>query len=1015
MQKIITTFSNALHKQSILFMSVFGGLLFFTSLPMSAVSSKITQEDTNALSKSISHSVIDAQGTVLVAQGEATAGIKNETQIARLAFKRAGGNTAAEFVGIADATNLQNKKISALALAPNGLPVAAQVKKAFSTVRDENVYILAMRGINDNVLSSLISTNYLTTAASSLNIAAKKPSSALASTGDYILAAINASNDDKFGDAGSGVALVALNAAGNNLVQRNHDGKYDETTPANNKSFGISGSTSTTNNFSLAKNNNANAQAGSKACMCYDEHLDLVYLGVGKLQAGSAVNNAALALVLLELQDADNATAPGYKKIVAYPALGVAKNSDSANNKWNDLVETTNTIGACVTNLTTGITHVATMHTSTGKDYLVVVNREAGDKFGVFSVPVMPKGNDGKGMMGVVDADGNVKLPTTADADKNQLKKTARQNIVGNAITFLKAIESPVITALRVVGDTVYVCVQGDRGGAGNNNEAGIFASRAIFNKSGNIIAWTPWERVYGFEGNGKINTFEVDRRTGQITAVTSTTAAKTSTERWAGNADNRLPKILSGQFNDGIGVLGMFNFDADTPAFKRRFYGMTDLEKKKANVQEYSLMVATGFGKVALIETGKRTGTSAIAPTEKYELTGTGAVDNSVHMFNADGSDAALTNLGPIITADLARVGESDSGYLFVGGKGGVAVLRKDADGKGWDAAANGDANKMSTFLGAAPNALTFAQMKDTTGKVFFTNTRKIIATQKYVFIMTDKEIYRVEIKAATFANTKIGLLADGTDYKTLITDLHKVTVDVGGTTVKPFNSSDELYDMMVMSNEGDKGKLLVATSQGVFVVGPSVADNDGVNAGVPNPTWAYVKDSAAPAQEFICGPAFKFESVSAATGGLFTAIGEDFVMDTTWLGNVYVTALDKDCKKLNVYRLAVDKDGATLIKEPYTTEHFYTIGSYDHFARPAYFASEYDFQPQAVDFANHGQVGDFTVSELIPNPALFVQKQPINLNLDISSGLQLAQTVHDATGGITYAYGQFGVRALE
>jgi len=373
------------------------------------------------------------------------------------------------------------------------------------------------------------------------------------------------------------------------------------------------------------------------------------------------------------------------------------------------------------------IFNVRTMHTSTGKDYVIVnggtgINTLHADNAAlrswIFALPVMPAQDasgtalQNAGKLAKLSADkktfelldGNSDDPPTVDRSKKSLafdpKATIgsrfsvdQQKLVAGADPrFLAAKTDVNIEAMEVIGDTVYVSVAADRASGTSAKEAGIFYSTALFDEHGNISSWTPWQRVAGTQE--KVNAFGINQSNGSFMFLKKEGANPTDPGKivyateWgtsagvvgapAGivNTSRKLSDVLDAIFKER-GISRIINFDERTPGFK---------------TGEFSMMVAVGPDKVALIETGKKGTGSAndpLARTQTFADTGAG---QNVFVFDATQDDdlkaiAPLT--GAMVVADSKT---KDKGYLFVSGVNGVARLEHKTSGAGWNSQTDGD-----------------------------------------------------------------------------------------------------------------------------------------------------------------------------------------------------------------------------------------------------------------------------------------------------------------------------------
>ncbi|MBL0338294.1 MAG: hypothetical protein IPP67_03720 [Rhodospirillaceae bacterium] len=188
------------------------------------------------------------------------------------------------------------------------------------------------------------------------------------------------------------------------------------------------------------------------------------------------------------------------------------------------------------------------------------------------------------------------------------------QTIVGADPQLLSFDTTLTITDMQVHGDSDYVSVAGERD-AEHVGEAGIFASKALFNEKGAIRAWTPWQRVMGRPE--KVYGFDFDDETSNFWFVTEDSSQKINTVRvteW-GKGDNvlhsdtqtmnaPLSSVLDTVFANAGGLFGLFDFSPDTYGFKERNLQAV-APNQSQRYEQFGMMVATGQGRVALIESG--------------------------------------------------------------------------------------------------------------------------------------------------------------------------------------------------------------------------------------------------------------------------------------------------------------------------------------------------------------------------------------------------------------------------
>jgi hypothetical protein len=347
---------------------------------------------------------------------------------------------------------------------------------------------------------------------------------------------------------------------------------------------------------------------------------------------------------------------------------------------------------------------------------------------------------------------------------------TTVQAKVGSDSKYISADYSQPISDMQVVGDTVYVSVDLKADGSAaaregdHNNEHGIFASTAIFDQDGLVKSWTPWQRVSGF--TERVAGFGVDPDTQRIWYLKGDGKKVVKVTDW-GEGDARavgsegihdgvpLSKAIASYKSDDYGVLSLTSFDGETLGFK----------EPTNKHDRICLMVATGNKKVSLIEGGKikaRGTANVFETTQKFvgHAPDARAADDTV--INFVGND--LDNLGPITCCEVARsapaAGSADKGWLFVGGAGGVAVLR-DNNGKGWPNGANQGLEQLKHGAagGDYPGGANFEwkQLKDANNKNPFGHIRKLVADGWHLYVLTRDTLYRIAMATDDMKNGKV------------------------------------------------------------------------------------------------------------------------------------------------------------------------------------------------------------------------------------------------------------------
>ncbi|MFA6990800.1 MAG: hypothetical protein WC192_01955, partial [Candidatus Babeliales bacterium] len=410
---------------------------------------------------------------------------------------------------------------------------------------------------------------------------------------------------------------------------------------------------------------------------------------------------------------------------------------------------------------------VRVMHTSTGYSYLISNCNLSGDgEYNkVFALPILgnkkPNGTTitDRGIIGTLSKiDDTTHLPTfdAIPTEAKYMPQFDKDNATDPSKTTVGLVvgqtekDTGKLTDLFVQGDSVFICLSDD----GSTQNSGIFESTALFNSDGFIIAWTPWQRVMGdvqkvFGGGVDMfnnfcfltsqDTTKTDADTIR-TSIWGTTETANQSETidkdngkpvWTKDTNRNLSALLSSIFpQEQVGVLQIINFDEYTPGF---------------NQQKFSMMVAVGYDKVALIQTLDPTTQSPIKT-----FTTDGATPN-VFVFQ---NDPVLKEIAPLCFAEVSRNTDGDTGWLFVGGYNGVAVLSQ-ADGKGWDAK-TGLIN-LGTEADNFPNPATYSFKKLTPSNGGnFSNIRKLASLVSHdsagndnirkLFIQTKDNLYSID-----------------------------------------------------------------------------------------------------------------------------------------------------------------------------------------------------------------------------------------------------------------------------
>jgi hypothetical protein len=828
----------------------------------------------------------------------------------------------------------------------------------------------------------------------------------------------------------------------------------------------------------------------------WDDKLQVLYAGVSHAQSANAANDGIFGVGMYKIAPtyADgnggvNFFLPTLPLDIPATQQGIVavKNKDATQSSVN-------------------VYKVRTMHTSTGKDYLITnggvtaVGSEASVNTWLNALPLVPSTNKNyAGTLAEIAGTDYSFQPISKPANFPQLdqKKTfanldvnEKKIAIGGHPHFLSADATAKIADLHVIGDTVYAALASDRtagnlavGGAddkapapAHSGEAGVFASTALFADKGYIRGWTPWQRVSG--NTDVVTGFGYDENAQRLWCTTSADGKYAAPPvintvkitQW-GTGDATLHADADKTMHAVLKPLGtvnaLVNFDDDTTGFKKSGAGE---DSSTGNYQTMSMAVACGDQKLALIQTGGQALGAGLENT--FEPVKDLAAKTFIFDVTKPASDqpddheklkaADLAKLGRITTAELARNTFDNSGWLFVGGEKGLAVLSNQTaivpdQGKGFSAGLDA----LDSADGQYPGDGKIYQFKQLTAPstqapddaapgaavlpaANLTNIRKIVAQGKrgVVYVMTRDAVYHITpFEPAMYSGTITpAFIIPLFDLQTGVAGTHVDAVKNGlpvgvssaaatdyATDKLAFTlqkGTDELYDMVLLqdyTNPDDVANetttLLLATSQGLMVSNPfkdgftQLADED-------HPTDLFFKQV-----DPRIGAVFKLEIKNQMRGdGLSATQPNRYSLEA----NIYATALAADGRSLNVYRYNVSNGVVTTITEPYKdaqgnpVDYFYNIGSIDSVLqgnvtynmpydlvgrKSSYGSSSTDFVtaisaiPTSVQISNALTAG----SEISADRLFTVQP-----SLD---GVQ----IRDTASGAVYVPGQFGVLVNE
>jgi hypothetical protein len=630
---------------------------------------------------------------------------------------------------------------------------------------------------------------------------------------------------------------------------------------------------------------------------------------------------------------------------------------------------------------------------------------------------------------------------------------------------------SALVQDVQVLGDTVYVALGSSRD-ADHLGESGVFSSTAIFHQDGHVRSWTPWRRVMGhadpvagvaLDPTSSRYWYTTTKGAELIEAPSAATPGAPLTDSlntlrvtaWGRGhnsstaGDARLSTILDQVFGDIGGVFGLYSFGPDTQGFKERDPSAVVPADRH---EQFSMTVATGNGRVALIKTGKFDGEAGVfKPTTAFNATSTTG-DKNVFVFdvlNKHYAGTALANLGIITCAEVSRLPLDDAnnrlGFLFVGGTNGVAVLTRWFNGKGWDTSRGGGLADLQPGAQRddfpAGDGWRWMQILQPNGKNPFKNVRKITSDgSRYLYVMTATQIWRIDMTAGAKKSGDYGIFkrrptpSAGTpkpvDLEYAIeleaeNHLHVVAdhTAAAGAVKLVEKEGGQFLDMLVGYRKNDatpadaRTQLVVGTTSGLFYTQNDKLTDEFKAAKLPLDNWTQLKTYAKAAgggvvDEEVKGAVMRLEFTSSQPGDkLKKALDVKKVAQSYADGNLQVTAFDKDSKFLSVYRFnltggdaagAVDWENPEKLfiapfKEPYhdggdaqaTTPYFYKVGTLGA-GEKVEFNGPFDYFTRTAHVTGSAQGFSENVW-MMPQPALFTRDVSTGNFEDIDLALDL------------------------
>jgi len=760
---------------------------------------------------------------------------------AELATDATTGKAVVNIVGLAPDAFNKASGITNMAVAPNGSFIAV-------TTNDVKLHVVTNPAKKASEATTVLSSQELVDEEG--NLAETEPRAMVASN-DYIFGALDA-GEFAWSDVSSGnhrgVAILAKATDGLSYEQRNPqdlsaaiaDGQgalalpftsVQATNAGNALSYAIAIRPGEDNFFAVPST--------SDIALHWDASFNRLYMGFnGMVGSDEESPGAILGVGTVKINETADPKTAIFESILRDFSM------DSFEQGHPNYI-----IGASAedaSQISVSIPHVRTMHTSTGKDYLIVASMVSTDSnattiSGVFALPLVK--DDGRLSSALPDVDNNfTDHPSVADAlmrgdNGASLAALVAPNLFNEPASESSAEKVAAIADIFVEGDSVYIAMKDDADR--RSTRRGLFRSSAIFANNGTIEGWTPAQRIggnlgivagAGFDANtGNVYALRSEAVDGNDNNVAGKRLNTVCVSQWAADDAANLNKTLQPLFPAAKGgIQRMYSFDEATPGFAS--VAGDAVNRTGSSAQDdfdnacFNMLVAMGCDNVALAQAGR-----AKSIDDSVSFLETANFENNSFDFP---DNALLKDLAPLTCCELSKhdyaTASEAMGYLFVGGVKGVAVL--SGAGNGSTQAGNGFTGRTNTSGGLIQLSNIPAGFPGQTGDpttsnyVFrklvpsngadFSFTRKIACLADRAYVVTATYVYVITIAADGSQFDGAGFAGAGS------IDLNEIKLNFAGTPL----ANAVFTDCVVLKNAGfgdpANHTLLLGTDRGLFIV---------------------------------------------------------------------------------------------------------------------------------------------------------------------------------------------------
>ncbi len=566
----------------------------------------------------------------------------------------------------------------------------------------------------------------------------------------YVFAAVKR-NEGTFGQEGSGIAVVKHDNKTIEETIKHNDG--NETTNQrkeyfftimNNGDEPDQIKAASLINSSLSINGGIPIVADDIVDMCWNPYLERLYVA---LQVTNAPTNTELqgsrALLLGRIDS--------HERLVFDPIAP------------DDSFYTDNAlIGACGSGKKISLHKVRSMLTSTGFPYLIViggVGEPTQTSKNIYALPLTDTSFNKKRVELMEDKNHGTIASKYSITGDNYIVLARGRKLYGRdyqewaqsadqmpamhdaAVKIGGTLELPnEITDVIICGDAIFVTI----GQAGNGQYPGIFHSQAILDGQGRIVSWTAWQRVGGIiEGvrtaiiNPEHHFFgylPMDKP--QLICKVQIDLSKTDSHNNDEYGDIADPINQFFAPEEG-GVQGIFDFPCGTAGL--------------GNQQCVSMMIATGYKKIMLLETGSNDTNGYFQPYVNQFTDIEYCPESTIPAINVAQeepkvlalSGGVLDELGSILAAAIVTDGAYS--WIAVGGMHGLAILQA-ADGTGWCSQQG-----LGTHFNGLNKPMAFRKIGA------YKQIKKLIANGNQLYVLTNTSMERITLNSDVIQNNAV------------------------------------------------------------------------------------------------------------------------------------------------------------------------------------------------------------------------------------------------------------------